>query len=151
MSTVAQWVRFALTGNPDGATPSDPTITMLQAGAQQDLILRFPDCLTGDVLTGANFTEALGYAIAGKIVVMPSGQQYVRHVLSLKQGTVTKTYSSETTTQTDAQAILLDASSTALARIGCVRDALADVAASAPGLVSLSGRRRSLGCSCGGY
>lgn len=151
MATVAQWVRLALTGDPDSTKPASGTITMLEAGAGRELINQYPSCLDGapDSLSGADldaFTEALGYRVAAGLVLTPGGAQYVRHVLSLKQGTVGKTFSDPGGTPQEAQRVLVDASAAALSRIGCVREALANTPQ--PSLLTLAGRRRSSSCGC---
>lgn len=146
MATVAQWTRLALTGDPESATPATGVIEMLEAGASADLIARYPDCLTGATLEGDAFLEAVGYAVASKIVVMPGGQVFVQHVLSLKQGTVTKNLQSSGQSAALAQKELGSMASVALSRIECVRAAMA--ARNSGSLFGLSGRRRTLTAQC---
>jgi hypothetical protein len=146
---IGSWVRLLLTGSASSTTPDTATLNLLTPGAIQEMNQRFPACLTfapggllGDDL--AAYNEAVGAAIAAKLVLTPGGQQWARYVASEKIGTVTETYHDSANSQAEANQALLASSSAALSRITCVREALA--AAPRPGMLTLSGRRRSLGC-----
>ncbi len=150
-TNIESWVRLLLTGSATSTTPDTATLSLLTPGVIQEINQRFPACLAlaptslvSDDL--AAYNEAIGAAIAAKLVLTPGGQQWARVVLESKQGPVTKTYQASTNSQAEAAEILRGASSSALSRIACVKEALA--AAPRPGLLSLAGRRRSLGCGC---
>lgn len=147
---IASWVRLLLTGSASSTSPDAGTITLLTPGAIQEINQRFPACLSlapggllGDDL--AAYNEAVGAAIASKLVLTPGGQQWAQYVVSVKQGTVTENLSGGMLSG-QAQQHLINSSSAALSRIDCVREALAQAPRS--GLLSLAGRRRSLGCGC---
>ncbi len=153
---IAGWVRLILTGDAASATPTEEAIDRLLGSTVSQLVLRFPTCLAGapdaldgtpSAVTGSSdwdaFNESAGYLLASKIVTMPGGQSFAQYVMSVKQGTVTQTLSGAELVG-GASESLLASSSAALTRIECVRDVLA--AKPRANLLSLSGRRRSLGC-----
>lgn len=149
---IAPWVRLLLTGSPSSPTPDTGTITLLTPGVIQEINQRFPACLSlapggllGDDL--AAYNEAVGSAIAAKLVLTPGGQQWAQYVVSSKIGPVTRTRQAPAQTAGEASQTLQAASGAALTRIECIREILA--ATPRPGLLSLAGRRRSLGCGCG--
>lgn len=146
MASVADWVRLALTGDPASATPSSAIITMVEAGAQAELVARFPDCLTGGVLTGDDFLEALGYAIAAKILLAPGGQQFAQFVLSVKVGPTETKRVSAVQSAAEAQQVLAGLSGAALSRIECVRKALAQ--APKPGFFAVASDPLARKCGC---
>lgn len=148
---IASWVRLLLTGSASSTTPDAETLALLTPGAIQEVNQRFSACLGGapSSLSGddlAAYNEAVGASIAAKLVLSPGGQQWARVVLESKQGPVNKVYQASTNSQAEAAEILRGASAAALSRITCIRESLA--AAPRPGLLSLVGRRRSLGCGC---
>jgi hypothetical protein len=145
MPSIAEWVRLALTGEPESATPGDGIITMLETGAKRELAQRFT-CLAGapDSLTTPeeqeDYKEAVGYAIASKIVLLPGGQQFAQFVMTVKVHATTETRQNPAQTAAEAQQVLLTASAAALARLSCVN--VASASEPSPSLVELSGRRR---------
>jgi hypothetical protein len=148
---IASWVRLLLTGSASSTSPDTATLNLLTPGAIQEINQRFPACLAlapggllGDDL--AAYNEAVGSSIAAKLVLTPGGQQWAQYVVTTKIGPVTRSKQSPAQTATEANQALLASSTTALSRIVCVRETLA--AAPRPGLVTLAGHRRSLGCGC---
>jgi hypothetical protein len=147
--SIEQWARFALTGDPASATPSDPQLAMVKSSVRRQLIEQYPcigsdpdNNLTGDDLEA--WTEWAGYEVAARYVVTPAGRIFAKAsggTVREKSGRV-EISRAEPKSQ-DAQADYLTMASSARSRITCIASAIR--ASNGGGMTALPGRRRATG------
>lgn len=146
--SISEWARFALTGDPSSQKVKDSTLAFLEDTATLETIALYPSLLQGAPNTlpeddQAAFYEAAGYTLAAKVLGTPGGAEFLQLVVSRREESVSQSRSDPGNSIEAAQGRLKAASAQALLKIGSVRESLSSQ--SRPPLLTLAGRRRSLG------
>lgn len=147
---IEQWARYALTSDPQSASPSDTDLCLLVSEVEGRVQSLYPCLVVGgttpSVLYEDNepalnaYNRMVGYLVAARLLPGRSGQKFQATSIVVKVGPVTKTYGGPINVSTQVH----DLSSRAAEAAQLVPCIAASIAAA-------SSARGNLGCGLAGY